>query len=350
MNSFSRRPKMKNRIVVAGNIIVDRFYPIAGYPDRGQLTTILDGIGQSVGGAVCNVGIDLKRLMPDTDVCALGLVGEDEDGEFALSVMRDAGVDVSMTGRRGTTSFTAVMSDSVTNERTFFQYRGANALLSEDSFDWDRLDCDILHAAYILLLDALDEEDGEYGTKMARLLAHSKERGIRTSIDVVSETGTRFSRLVPPALRYTDLCVINEIEAGQTTGIPLRDEDGSLIFAHVKPCLRALFELGVGEWAVIHCPEGGFGMDKAGRFAASGKIPTPPGYIKSKVGAGDAFCAGVLSAAHRGMTLSEAVRLGNAAAMVSLSVPGATEAMRTVGECLRAADRFGETELPAIPD
>lgn len=340
---------MKNKIIVAGNIIVDNLYPIAGYPERGQLTTILDGIGKSVGGAVCNVGIDLKRLMPDAEIAALGLVGQDDSGDFAVSTMREAGVDVSMVGRRGTTSFTAVMSDTLTRERTFFQYRGANALFSEASFDWADMDCDILHVAYILLLDALDEEDDEYGTKLARLLSHAKERGIRTSVDVVTETGERFARLVPPALKYTDLCVINEIEAGRSTGIPLRAEEGSLIGENIRPCLRALFGLGVGEWAVIHCPEGGFGMDRAGNFAVCGQIPTPPGYIKGKVGAGDAFCAGVLSAAHRGMSLTDALKLGNAAATVSLNAPGATEAMTTVEECLRIADEFGEGELPVEP-
>lgn len=341
---------MKNKIIVAGNIIVDNLYPIAGYPERGQLTTILDGIGKSVGGAVCNVGIDLKRLMPDAEIAALGLVGQDDSGDFAVSTMREAGVDVSMVGRQGTTSFTAVMSDTLTRERTFFQYRGANALFSEDSFDWADMDCDILHVAYILLLDALDEEDAEYGTKLARLLCHAKERGIRTSVDVVTETGERFARLVPPALKYTDLCVINEIEAGRSTGIPLRAGDGSLIAENVRPCLKALFDLGVGEWAVIHCPEGGFGMDRTGEFAVCGQIPTPPGFIRGKVGAGDAFCAGVLSAAHRGMSLAEALRLGNAAATVSLNAPGATEAMTTVEECLRIADEFGEGPLPVKPD
>ncbi|MBR4206322.1 MAG: carbohydrate kinase family protein [Clostridia bacterium] len=333
---------MKNRIVVAGNIIVDRLYPISGYPSPGQLTTVLDGIGQSTGGAVCNVGIDLKRLMPDAEISALGLVGQDDDGNFALSTMYAEGVDTSLVGRAGTTSFTAVMSDVHTNERTFFQYRGANALFSEDSFDWDQLDCDLLHVGYILLLDALDEEDAEYGTKMARLLCHAKQRGMRTSIDVVSEAGERFSRLVPPALRYADLCVVNEIEAGRTVGITLREEDGTLHIDRMKDALHALFSLGVGEWAVIHCPEGGFGMDKDGNTAASGQIPTPPGFIKGKVGAGDAFCAGVLSAAHRGMSLAEALKLGNAAATVSLGAPGATEAMTTLEECLAAAQRFGE--------
>ena len=341
---------MKNKIIAAGNIIVDRLYPIAGYPGPGQLTKILDGIGQSVGGAVCNVGIDLKKLMPDTEVCALGLVGTDEAGDFALKTMRDAGMDVSMVGREGVTSFTAVMSDTLTRERTFFTYGGANARFSEDSFDWADVDADILHVAYILLLDALDEEDAAYGTKLARLLAHAKEKGIRTSVDVVSEAGERFSRLVPPALKHTDLCVINEIEAGRTTGIELRTADGSLRVENIKPCLRALFALGVGEWAVIHCPEGGFGMDADGDFAAYGQIPTPPGYIRGKVGAGDAFCAGVLSAAHRGMSLADAVKLGNAAATVSLNAPDATGAMTTLEECLRITDGFGIPETPSVPD
>ena len=261
-------------------------------------------------------------------------------------MMSASGIDCSLVKREGATSFTAVMSDEHSRERTFFQYRGANALFSENSFDWDDIDGSILHAAYILLLDALDEEDAEYGTKMARLLAHAKERGIRTSIDVVSEAGERFTKLVPPALRYTDICCINEIEASRTTGIAIRDGDGNLIYRNIKPLLRALFGLGVGEWAIIHCPEGGFGMDKDGRFAQCGQIRTPEGFIKGKVGAGDAFCAGVLAAAHLGRSLDYAMLLGNAAATQSLAEPGATEAMRTVEEVMAMAEEFGITPLP----
>ncbi len=332
---------MKNKITVAGNIIVDYLYPITGYPAAGQLTTILDGMGKSVGGAVCNVGIDLKRLMPDTTVCAMGLVGADEAGDFALSTMETEGLDTTLVGRKSATSFTYVMSDTLSKERTFFQYRGANALFDEDCFDWDTMDCDLLHIAYILLLDALDVEDADYGTKMARLLAHAKDHGIKTSIDVVSETGERFTKLVPPALRYTDYCIINEIEAGRSTGIPLRDESGAFLYHNVKPVLKALFELGVSTWAVIHCPEGGFALDKDGNYAECGLVRMPKDMIKGKVGAGDAFCAGVLAAAHRGLSLDYAVKLGNAAATVSLRSPGATEAMETVEEAMRIAEELG---------
>ncbi len=338
---------MKNKILVAGNIIVDFLYPINGYPERGQLTTITD-IGKSVGGAVCNTGIDLKKLMPDTTVYAMGVVGNDDSGDYALNTMSSAGMDCSLVKREGATSFTAVMSDTLTRERTFFQYRGANALFSEDNFNWDEIDCDLLHIAYILLLDELDKEDEEYGTKMARLLAHAKEHGIRTSIDVVSENGERFNKLVPPALKYTDICCINEIEASRTTGVTIRDENGKLLYQNIKPLLKALLDMGVSEWAVIHCPEGGFGMDKAGNYAQCGQIYTPDGFIKGKVGAGDAFCAGVLAAAHRGESLEYAMILGNAAATQSLNEPGATEAMKTVEEVMAMAEEFGIAPLPEI--
>jgi sugar/nucleoside kinase (ribokinase family) len=98
--------------------------------------------------------------------------------------------------------------------------------------------------------------------------------------------------------------------------------------------------LGVGEWAVIHSPEGGFGLDRNGAFVESETINLPPGYIKGKVGAGDAFCAGVLYAASKGESLNEALELGNAAAAASLSQPGSTEGMLPVAELRTLRARF----------
>ena len=88
---------------------------------------------------------------------------------------------------------------------------------------------------------------------------------MKTSIDVVSEAGERFKRLVTPALKYTDYCIINELETQQTTGVLLRGEDGTLHVENMKAALQKLHELGVAKWAVIHCPELGCGMDEATR-------------------------------------------------------------------------------------
>lgn len=333
---------MRKGICVAGNLIVDITYPIERWPRQSELTTITDGITRSVGGAVCNVITDLAKLDETLPLSALGVIGEDAEGEFILEQLgRHENIDLSLLGRKGTTSFTAVMSDNRTKARTFFQYRGANALFDESFIDWDRIDAEILHVGYILLLDALDQADGEYGTKMARLLAEAQSRGIRTSIDVVTESGDRFRTLVPPALRYTDYCVINELEAQQITGVLLRDEEEKLYPEHMEEALRKMKELGVSIWAVIHCPEGGYGLDEKNHFLTVRSLKLPEGYIKGTVGAGDAFCAGVLYGAEKGWGLAESVRLGTCAAAASLSEAGATEGMRPAAEVLKLAELYG---------
>ena len=333
---------MRKGICVAGNLIVDITYPIERWPRQSELTTITDGITRSVGGAVCNVITDLAKLDETLPLSALGVIGEDAEGEFILEQLgRHENIDLSLLGRKGTTSFTAVMSDNRTKARTFFQYRGANALFDESFIDWDRIDAEILHVGYILLLDALDQADGEYGTKMARLLAEAQSRGIRTSIDVVTESGDRFRTLVPPALRYTDYCVINELEAQQITGVLLRDEEEKLYPEHMEEALRKMKELGVFTWAVIHCPEGGYGLDEKNHFLTVRSLKLPEGYIKGTVGAGDAFCAGVLYGAEKGWGLAESVRLGTCAAAASLSEAGATEGMRPAAEVLKLAKVYG---------
>jgi sugar/nucleoside kinase (ribokinase family) len=175
---------------------------------------------------------------------------------------------------------------------------------------------------------------------MARLLCHARERGIRTSLDVVSEAGDRFKRLVPPALKYTDYCVINEIEAEQVTGIKLRDKKGALISANIPKALEAIRGFGVSGWAAIHCPEGGYGLDQKGTYTVSPAIDLPASAIKGKVGAGDAFCAGTLYAASQNGTLEEGLELGNAAAAASLTRSGAVEGMMRVEELKNLRAKF----------
>ena len=212
---------MKKGICCAGNMIVDITYPIETWPKQNELTHITEGITRSTGGSVCNTISDLARLDPALPLVASGFAGHDAEGDFVLQEMgKYKNIDLSMVKRSGDTSFTAVMSNNQTKERTFFQYAGGNAYYGEDDIDWDRLNVDIFHIGYILLLPHLDEPDAEYGTKMARLLHRAQQAGMKTSIDVVSEAGERFKRLVTPALKYTDYCIINELETQQTTGGP----------------------------------------------------------------------------------------------------------------------------------
>lgn len=332
---------MRKGICCAGNMIVDITYPIETWPRQNELTHITEGITNSTGGCVCNTITDLARLDPQLHLVASGFAGHDAEGDFILQEMgKYPNIDLSMVKRDGRTSFTAVMSNNQTKERTFFQHAGANAYYGEDHIDWDRLDVKILHVGYILLLPALDAPDDTYGTKMAKLLHKAQSLGIRTSIDVVSESGDRFAKLVTPALRYADYCVINELEAQQTTGICLRNEDGSLNREKLPEALAALKALGVSRWAVIHCPELGCGIDEAGTYHEVASLKLPKGYIQGTVGAGDAFCAGVLYAAEKDWELSQALKLGACTAAASLRSVSASDGVETAEAVLKLYNQY----------
>lgn len=333
---------MRKGIVLAGNMIVDITYPIERYPAESELTTVMDGIERSTGGLVCNVITDLAKLDDTLPLQAIGLIGDDPEGDLVEEELgRMKNIDLSQVIRTGRSSITIVMSSKENKKRTFFQYRGNNAYFDESYVNWNRVRGDIFHVGYILLLDALDGEDDEYGTKMARLLKHAQEHGLKTSIDVVTETGNRFVRLVPPALKYTDYCVINESEAQQITGVLLRDQKDRLYPEHMQEALLKMKEMGVSVWAVIHCPEGGFGLDEAGNYVELPSLKLPEGYIKGTVGAGDAFCAGVLYGAEKAYSLKDSIRLGICAAGASLSAQNATDGMRPVAEVMRLEEIYG---------
>lgn len=323
-------------------MIVDITYPIETWPKQNELTHITEGIQSSTGGSVCNTITDLARLDPELPLVASGFAGHDAEGDFILHEMgKYPNIDLGMVRRDGRTSFTAVMSNNRTKERTFFQHAGANAYYGEEHIDWERLNVNIFHIGYILLLPALDAPDEEYGTKMARLLHRAQSAGMKTSIDVVSEAGERFARLVTPALRYADYCVINELEAQQTTGVLLREEDGTLHPENMEAALRRLRELGVSTWAVIHCPELGCGLDESGRYHEVPSLRLPEGWIRGTVGAGDAFCAGILYAAEKQLSMEQALKLAACSAAASLHEVSASDGVRSAEEVLRLYTIYG---------
>ncbi len=332
---------MKKGIAIAGNLIVDITYPISCWPNESELTTITDERSRSVGGAVCNDIIDLAKLDSELPLSAIGVIGDDEEGKYIIEELsKYKNIDNSQLKRMGKTSFTAIMSSDETKSRTFFQYRGANALFDEDCIDFDKLDCEIFHIGYILLLDKLDEEDAEYGTKMARLLSRVQSMGIKTSIDVVSESGQRFKKIVSPALKYTDYCIINELEAQQITDVQLRDDSKKLYTENMKTALEKIKKLGVSTWAVIHCPEGAFCLDEKGEYFEMESLPMPKSEIKGTVGAGDAFCSGVLYGAYKKWSLYDSVRLANCAAIAALSEKGATEGLASLEEVMKLEKKY----------
>ena len=339
--------KGKPGIICAGSMIVDLLKRVDSYPDASTLVNIRE-ISAATGGLVCNCIQDLARMDPDLPLRAVGIVGDDSNGHFVLDTMKKyPNIDVSGVKLEGQTSFTDVMYENVTNTRTFFQFAGANRSFNENSVDLDGLEGSILHIGYILLLDALDAADPEYGTHMARLLCEAQKRGIKTSVDIVSENGQRYRDVVIPALKYTDYCIINELEAERTTGIQL-SEGKDIIEQNIPRALQALREYGVGRWVVIHSKFASYGMAEDGEIIRIGVYGVPREQIISTTGAGDAFCSGVLYGAWKNMSLSDAMKLGTLTANCSLGAAGASDGVRTIAEMEQIAKAWSAPEVQRL--
>ena len=331
----------RSGILAGGNWIIDQVKIIDVYPKHEQLANIY-GQSQGTGGSPYNVLLDLAKMGAPFALEGAGLVGQDSLGQYILDDCKNNGIDPKFISvSPGTsTSYTDVMTERDGGRRTFFHNRGANATWSGDDLDFANSTARIFHLGYLLLLDSIDEEDAEHGTRGAALLARARQAGLKTSIDVVSEDSDRFAKIVGPALKQVDYCILNEVEASKVTGVKVR-EDGKLLDEGIEEASSKLFDLGARELVAIHFPEGSFAQSASGEKVRHGSLALPKGYIKGAAGAGDAFCSGVLYGVHENWSLEKCLLTGTCAATACMSDPTCTDGLRSLDECLALAEEFG---------
>ena len=332
---------MRNGIAVAGNIIVDYVKELDTFPERGMLANILS-VKRNIGGCVPNVLIDLAKIDPNLKLYAYGKVGNDNDGQYAINIIKKHNIDVEgikkYVGKE--TSYTDVMTVRQEAERTFFHSRGANALFGIEDIDFKTIKSKILHIGYGLLLDKLDSVDEKYGTVMARALNKAQSLGIKTSMDVVSENSRRFAEVITPSLKYCDYLIINEVEASLITGISVRT-GGIIDEESLQVVCEKLLDKGVKELVAVHSPETSCAMKKTGEFVCLPSLNLPEGYVNGTVGAGDTFCAGVLYSLCEGYDLKKTVKIGTGSAALSLSETNSTDGVGCLEEINDIINEFG---------
>ncbi len=329
-------------VLAAGNWIVDEVKTVDVYPTVEKLANIQSQT-LGTGGAPYNVLVDLARLGATFPLAAAGLVGSDSFGERILADCREAKIDTRLlkTTNKAATSYTDVMTESGNGRRTFFHFRGANALWDGSEIDFSKSKAKLFHLGYLLLLDALDQPDKKYGTRGSAILAKAQEAGLKTSVDVVTEDSDRYAKFVVPALKYTDYLVVNEHEAGKISGFKIRQNDGALDTVSLRHAAGALLQMGIRELVVIHFPEGAFARTRKGEDVWQSSLKVPQKHIAGTAGAGDAFASGVLLGLHEGWELSRCLLTGICVAAASLSEPGCTSGVKPLAVCLTLAKKYG---------
>lgn len=328
-------------VLAGGNWIVDQVKTIDHYPEQDGLALVLEQCSGN-GGSPYNVLKDLSKLEAPFPLAGVGIVGEDQPGDFILADCRAAGIDTTHIRRTAAdaTSYTDVMTVQSSGRRTFFHRPGASRLLDGGDFPLATSRARILHLGYMLLLETLDVQGADGRTGAACLLEEARARGFRTSADMVSEDSARVARVVNAALPGTDYFFLNDFEAERITGITTRSGGGA-DWEQLARAARVLIGRGVHEVVCIHCTEGAVAATSSGEERRQGSVALPDDRIAGAVGAGDAFAAGALLGLHEGWTLAECLRLGVCAAAACITHPTSSAGVLPWRECLRLGESLG---------
>ena len=332
--------KERNGIASAGNWILDVTKIIDVYPEQDTLANI-SGQSSNNGGAPYNVLKDLSKLEAPFPLYGIGLVGNDETGKQIIKDCKDHSIDasqISYSSRAGT-SFTDVMLVRDTGRRTFYHYRGANALFDLQHIDLKSLRARILHLGYLLLLDSLDEVKNNGRTNASVLLEEARSLGFKTTVDLVSENSDRFKNIIIPSLPFIDVLFCNEYEAGKLTDIEIDTENPDL--DKVKELITRLLSMGVKEWVILHFPAGCIAGNVQGDLVFQGSVKIPEDSIIGTTGAGDAFAAGTLYGYHENWPMDKCLELGVCSAAMSLTSAGCSDGIIPMDKTLQLSVEYG---------
>jgi len=285
----------------------------------------------------------LAKIDKNMPVTVIGKIGDDDAGKYVLSQLNKYNIDCRYvtTSAERCTSFSDVMS-LPTGERTFFHEFGANAEFAPEDVDISTLNCVILHIGYILLLKQFDKEDDEYGTVMARFLHDVQQYGIKTSVDVISDSTADYKAKMLPALKYCDYLIINEFESSMISGLPPYDEDGNLNIENIKNTMIFIANCGVKEKVIIHCKKAGFCYDvETKKFTVTPSLNIPKSEMKGSVGAGDAFCAGALYGIYNKYDDEAILKFAASAAACNLFSENSVDGMKSKEEIEKMEEKYG---------
>jgi sugar/nucleoside kinase (ribokinase family) len=323
-------------IILAGVAVLDIVNIIDHWPQEETLSFI-DRTEYAAGGPPHNAAAGLKKLGAPFPVTFICVTGDDLNGKLLLESARGYGLDTSacVVVPGATTTYTQVMSCADTGRRTFFAQLGVAKQLTVEQLRPRDASAKLYYIGSPGLSESLDSSGG-----WQALLAEARDMGLKTCIELCPAPPALLRKHVTPCLSLCDYFVVNDYEAESVTGIAVT-RDGRLDWSAAERACRALLDLGVGELAGIHHPDGAVAVTRLGEVARRGSVRVPAEHIAGTTGAGDAFFAGLLFGVHEDWPLDKCVDLGNAAAATSLRSPTTSASIRPWTECLAYAAQHG---------
>ncbi|WP_067131791.1 carbohydrate kinase family protein [Microtetraspora malaysiensis] len=279
-------------VVTLGVHIVDVLArPVESIP-QGQDTHLLEQIRITAAGAAAGTAVDLAAI--GLPVASMGVVGDDELGDFLVMIMRRRGVDVSGIARRpGEQTAASILPIRPDGGRPSFHVPGANLGLATADLDKDRV-----LGASVLHLGGMDVTWGLHDPAFFALLDEARAGGTVVTMDLLSN----MPDLVAGArtfLPHVDHVLPNEEQALMLTGA-----------GDVEEAAGALLAAGPSGAVITLGGEGSLVATAGGRV----RIPALDVPVVDTTGCGDAYCAGYIAGLLGGRDAVGAARLGTALA------------------------------------
>ncbi len=288
----------KKNIIVVGSSNTDMVVKTSNFPLPGE-TTIGGEFLMNPGGKGANQAVAARRL--GGEVVFVGKIGNDIFGKQAVQLLDEEGIDTkNILVDENRPSGVALITVDSKGENVIVVAPGANgALVSKDFEGFDG----ILETSAIVLLQL--EIPLETVVYVAGLSIYLQKKVILNPAPAQS--------LPDSLLKGLYLITPNETEAGQLTGIKVKDNESALKAAEV------LVEKGVQNVIIT--------MGSAGAFVLSpeyiGMVEAPKVTALDTTAAGDTFNGALAVFLSEGMKMKEAVRLACVAASVSVTRNGA---------------------------
>jgi len=280
--------------------------------DPGELTFAPIGIRLAIGGHPANVSVDLLQLgIARGEVGLVGAVGTDVFGDFMEKTLRERGVitHLKRVSGVGTTSDAILVVKG--EDRRFHVDLGASWY-----FDPDEL-LPVLRREKPSLLYVAVGICGRLDERLAEVLEEGKRLGCVTFVDLAAPYGKGWDFIRGP-LRWTDIFHCNDEEAMNISGTKGLDE-----------AKNGLINMGAKMVFVTLGTKGATLQDSRG--VSMEQIPFKVDAV-DPTGAGDAFCAGIITEMIKGNLLGKiAVGLDLESMKHLLTVGQATGAVCTMG-------------------
>lgn len=281
------------RVVSLGVHIVDILgRPVTDIPP-GQGRLLLDEIRITAAGTAAGTSVDLVKL--GAEVIAMGAIGDDLLADLLVSLMTSYGVDTRLLARKpGLRTSATILPIRPNGERPALHMPGAASSLALDDVDLDSIaSADVLHVGGP---DVIGRFGGE---PLCGVLKFARERGLITTMDVLSPGDATAWKRLAPALPYVQYFMPNSDQLAGLTGT-----------SDLAEAARMVLALGPEAVLVSRAADGAALITSRERL----DLPAFPVQVVDTTGCGDAVNAGFITGLLRGWPIEEASWLAMAAA------------------------------------